>query len=35
MQQTSWRFWSLVLFLGAIVAAGLGTWFYQMPWASG
>ena len=30
MQQTSWRFWSLVLFLGAIVAAGLGTWFYQM-----
>ena len=30
MQQTSWRFWSLVLFLGAIVAAGVGTWFYQM-----
>jgi len=30
MQQTSWRFWALVLFLGAIVAAGVGTWFYQM-----
>jgi len=30
MQQTSWRFWTLVLFLGTIVAAGLGTWFYQM-----
>jgi len=30
MQQTSWRFWALVLFLGAIVAAGVGTWFYHM-----
>src|SRR6266699_4785109 len=28
--ETSWRFWLLVLVLGTIVAAGLGTWFYQM-----
>ena len=28
--ETSWRFWLLVLFLGSIVATGLGTWFYQM-----
>src|SRR5437773_734692 len=28
--ETSWRFWLLVLFLGAIVAMGIGTWFYQM-----
>ena len=27
---TSVRFWVLVAFLGAIVAAGLGTWVYQM-----
>jgi len=30
MLHTSWRFYALVLFLGGIVAAGLGTWFYQM-----
>jgi len=30
MQQTSWRFYALVLFLGAIVATGAATWFYQM-----
>jgi Ni/Fe-hydrogenase subunit HybB-like protein len=30
MLQTSWRFWVLVTFLGAIVATGIGTWFYQM-----
>ena len=28
--ETSWRFWLLVLFLGSIVATGIGTWFYQM-----
>jgi Ni/Fe-hydrogenase subunit HybB-like protein len=28
--QTSWRFYVLVLFLGAIVLVGLGTWAYQM-----
>src|SRR5216117_4119064 len=28
--ETSWRFWLLVLFLGSIVATGLGTWMYQM-----
>src|SRR5438093_4739584 len=27
---TSWRFWALVVFLGAIVVTGLGTWVYQM-----
>jgi Ni/Fe-hydrogenase subunit HybB-like protein len=27
---TSWRFWLLVVFLGSIVAAGLGTWAFQM-----
>ena len=28
--QTSWRFYVLVIFLGSIVAVGLGTWGYQM-----
>ena len=28
--QTSWRFYVLVGFLGAIVVTGLGTWAYQM-----
>ena len=28
--QTSWRFYVLVAFLGAIVLIGLGTWAYQM-----
>jgi Ni/Fe-hydrogenase subunit HybB-like protein len=28
--QTSWRFYLLVAFLGAIVAMGLGTWAWQM-----
>jgi hypothetical protein len=28
--QTSWRFYALVVFLGAIVATGIATWFYQM-----
>src|SRR6267142_5841123 len=28
--ETSWRFWLLVIFLGSIVATGLGTWAYQM-----
>jgi molybdopterin-containing oxidoreductase family membrane subunit len=28
--ETSWRFWLLVLVLGAIVATGLATWAYQM-----
>jgi Ni/Fe-hydrogenase subunit HybB-like protein len=28
--QTTWRFYVLVAGLGAVVAAGLGTWFYQM-----
>jgi Ni/Fe-hydrogenase subunit HybB-like protein len=28
--QTSWQFYVLVLFLGAIVLVGLGTWAYQM-----
>ena len=27
--RTSWRFYTLVLVLGAIVAIGLGAWFYQ------
>jgi len=30
LQQTSWRFYLLVAFLGSIVAMGLGTWAYQM-----
>jgi Ni/Fe-hydrogenase subunit HybB-like protein len=30
MLQTSWRFYLLITFLGAIVATGLATWFYQM-----
>src|SRR5438034_4434546 len=30
MLRTSWRFYVLVLCLGAIVAAGVGTWFYQI-----
>jgi Ni/Fe-hydrogenase subunit HybB-like protein len=28
--ETSWRFYALVVFLGAIVLMGLGTWAYQM-----
>jgi len=28
--ETSWRFYALVAFLGAIVLMGLGTWAYQM-----
>ena len=28
--RTSWRFYAVVLVLGAIVAAGAGAWFYQM-----
>src|SRR5262245_28640931 len=28
--ETSWRFWLLVVVLGAIVATGLSTWAYQM-----
>ena len=28
--RTSWRFYVLVAFLGAIVLTGLGTWMYQM-----
>ncbi len=27
---TSWRFWALVVFLGSVVALGLGAWAYQM-----
>ena len=30
MLRTSWRFYVLVLVLGAIVATGIGAWFYQM-----
>jgi Ni/Fe-hydrogenase subunit HybB-like protein len=30
MLRTSWRFYAFVTFLAAIVATGLGTWFYQM-----
>ena len=30
LQQTTWRFYVLVAFLGSIVAMGLGTWAYQM-----
>jgi Ni/Fe-hydrogenase subunit HybB-like protein len=30
LQQTTWRFYLLVVFLGSIVAMGLATWFYQM-----
>ena len=30
LQQTTWRFYLLVAFLGSIVAMGLGTWAYQM-----
>ena len=30
LEQTSWRFYLLVAFLGSIVAMGLGTWMYQM-----
>jgi molybdopterin-containing oxidoreductase family membrane subunit len=30
LEQTSWRFYLLVAFLGSIVAMGLATWFYQM-----
>ncbi len=30
LMRTSWRFYVLVTFLGAIVATGVGTWFYQM-----
>ncbi len=28
--ETSWRFWTLVVCLGTVVAAGLGAWLYQM-----
>jgi Ni/Fe-hydrogenase subunit HybB-like protein len=28
--QTTWRFYALVVVLGSVVAAGLGTWMYQM-----
>ncbi len=30
LEQTSWRFYLLVAFLGSIVAMGFGTWMYQM-----
>jgi len=30
LERTSWRFYTLVIVLGAIVATGLGTWAYQM-----
>jgi molybdopterin-containing oxidoreductase family membrane subunit len=30
LQQTTWRFYLLVAFLGSIVLMGLGTWAYQM-----
>ena len=33
--RTSWRFYALVAFLGAIVVTGLVTWFYQMYWGFG
>src|SRR3989475_4313887 len=33
--QTSWRFWALVVFLGAIVLTGLGAWLYQMYFGFG
>jgi len=32
---TSWRFWALVVFLGAIVLTGLGAWLYQMYFGFG
>jgi Ni/Fe-hydrogenase subunit HybB-like protein len=32
---TSVRFYILILFLGVIVAAGVGTWLYQMYWGFG
>ena len=32
---TSWRFWALVVFLGAIVLSGLGAWLYQMYFGFG
>ncbi len=35
LMTTSARFWLLVLFLGAIVATGLGTWVYQMYFGFG
>ena len=30
LEQTSWRFYLLVAFLGSIVVSGLGWWMYQM-----
>jgi molybdopterin-containing oxidoreductase family membrane subunit len=33
--RTSWRFYLLVSVLAAVVAAGLGTWAYQMYWGFG
>jgi molybdopterin-containing oxidoreductase family membrane subunit len=30
LMRTSWRFYVLVALLGSVVAAGLGTWLYQM-----
>jgi Ni/Fe-hydrogenase subunit HybB-like protein len=35
MLQTSWRFYVLVLCLAAIVATGIGTWFYQVDMGFG
>jgi Ni/Fe-hydrogenase subunit HybB-like protein len=32
---TSGRFYMLILFLGVIVAAGVGSWLYQMYWGFG
>jgi Ni/Fe-hydrogenase subunit HybB-like protein len=32
---TSRRFYGLILFLGVIVAAGMGAWLYQMYWGFG
>ena len=32
---TSWRFWALVVFLGAVVLTGLGAWLYQMYFGFG
>ena len=33
--ETSWRFYALVLCLGALVAVGVGAWFYQVYYGFG
>ena len=35
LDRTSWLFYVLVVLLGAVVVAGLGSWVYQMYWGFG